>query len=186
VIRPRAALCAALIPFASVALSAVASTAHAVPQTAAAPPAAAVAATPAALPTGAAPATVPAAAYGSDSWARERLASAGIGVWSSGGCTSRNNPSCTSFEGIRPATIEWVLILAEASGCDLLVTGGTEVGHAAGSTSHANGYRVDLNASACLAGHIQRNFTPVGNGIWRAASGNQYLNEGHHWDVTFF
>ena len=62
----------------------------------------------------------------------------------------------------------------------------TSMVFAAGSTSHANGYRVDLNASACLAGHIQRNFTPVGNGIWRAASGNQYLNEGHHWDVTFF
>ncbi len=39
---------------------------------------------------------------------------------SSGGCSDRDNSTCTSFDGLRRA--------------------GVEVGHAAGTYSHANGY----------------------------------------------
>ncbi|WP_248581427.1 hypothetical protein [Nocardioides sp. InS609-2] len=39
---------------------------------------------------------------------------------SSGGCSDRDNSTCTSFDGLRRA--------------------GAEVGHAAGTYSHANGY----------------------------------------------
>lgn len=121
----------------------------------------------------------------SDSWARQRLAEAGIDVWSSGDCSDRDDPECTSLEGIRSQTIEWTLVLARASGCDLLVTGGTETGHARGTKSHANGYRIDLNASGCLSAYVRRNFTRIGPGLWESPAGNQYLNEGNHWDVTF-
>lgn len=168
----RATLCASLLS---------AAVAVGIPGTATAVPAAAPAAVPSAAPAAALPAT-----YVGDAWARGRLAAAGIDVWSSGGCTDRYRSSCTSLEGMRARTVEWILVLKAATGCDLLVTGGTEVGHAQGSYSHWNGYRVDFNASRCLSAHVRRHFTQVAPGVWQAASGNRYMDEGSHWDVTFF
>ena len=62
--------------------------------------------------------------------------SAGITWSSSGGCTDRNNPTCTSFDQLNLATVQGAQTLKSASGCALNITGGTETGHAGGTYSH--------------------------------------------------
>jgi hypothetical protein len=123
--------------------------------------------------------------------AEAQLRAAGITWSSSGGCTDRNNPTCTSFEGIRQATIDGAITLKRASGCALNITGGTEVGHASGTYSHYNGYKLDFSRTTCLTGWIHGTYTYIGlrgDGapMYRAASGNIYADEGSHWDVTYY
>jgi hypothetical protein len=123
--------------------------------------------------------------------AESRFRSAGIGWTSSGGCTTRSNPTCTSFEGIRQATIDGGITLKRASGCALTITGGTEVGHASGTYSHYNGYKLDFSRTSCLTSWIHGTYTYIGlrgDGapMYRAASGNIYADEGNHWDVTYY
>jgi hypothetical protein len=123
--------------------------------------------------------------------AASQLRAAGIGWTSSGGCTTRSNSTCTSFEGIRQPTIDGAITLKRASGCALTITGGTEVGHASGTYSHYNGYKLDFSRTTCLTGWIHGTYTYIGlrsDGapMYRAASGNIYADEGSHWDVTFY
>ncbi|MFD9733967.1 hypothetical protein [Umezawaea sp. NPDC059074] len=115
-----------------------------------------------------------------------RLATAGVTWWSSGGCTDRANPSCTSFEQVNLASIQGVITLKQATGCAINVTGGTEVGHAESEFSHWNGYKLDFSLSTCLNNHITTAFTPIGGDKWQAASGNVYFREGDHWDVVYY
>lgn len=58
---------------------------------------------------------------------------------SSSGCSDRNNSTCTSFEQINQSTVDGVITLDRASGCNVLITGGTEAGHAPGTYSHWGG-----------------------------------------------
>jgi hypothetical protein len=123
--------------------------------------------------------------------AESQFRAAGITWTSSGGCTTRSNPTCTSFEGIRQATIDGAITLKRASGCSLLITGGTEVGHASGTYSHYNGYKLDFSRTTCLTGWIHGTYSYIGlrgDGapMYRAASGNIYADEGNHWDVTYY
>lgn len=76
--------------------------------------------------------------------AESAFRSAGITWTSSGGCTSPSNPTCTSFSGLRQASVDGARTLKSASGCALTITGGTETGHAGGTYSHANGYKLDF------------------------------------------
>ncbi|HMM94812.1 hypothetical protein [Phycicoccus sp.] len=123
--------------------------------------------------------------------AESQFRAAGVTWSSSGGCTSRSNPTCTSFDGLRQATVDGGVTLRRASGCALNITGGTEVGHASGTYSHANGYKLDFSRTSCLTGWIHGTYTYIGlrgDGApqYRAASGNVYADEGNHWDVTFY
>ena len=123
--------------------------------------------------------------------AEAHFRAAGVSWTSSGGCTTRSNPTCTSFEGIRQATIDGGITLKRASGCALTITGGTEVGHASGTYSHYNGYKVDISHNSCIDGYVKNSFTYIGlrgDGYpqWKAASGNLYCDEGNHWDITYF
>lgn len=140
-------------------------------------------------------ATEPAAAVAQDdrglfaklshSEAAGRLAAAGIGISSSGGCSDRNNPTCTSLDQVNDATIAGAITLKNASGCSLTVTGGTETGHADGTYSHWNGYKLDFSMTSCLTNYVTGTFTPIGGSKWQSGSGNIYFNESNHWDVTF-
>jgi hypothetical protein len=126
----------------------------------------------------------------SQSSAASQLSSAGIGWTSSGGCTTRSNPHCTSFDQINQATVSGVITLHRASGCGITITGGTEVGHASGTYSHYNGYKVDISKSTCLNNYIH-NFSYIGlrgDGFpqWQSGSGNVYCDEGSHWDITYY
>jgi hypothetical protein len=123
--------------------------------------------------------------------AEAQFSAAGIGWTSSGGCTNPDIPTCTSFEGIRQATIDGGITLKNASGCGLTITGGTETGHAGGTYSHANGYKLDFSRTSCLTSWVHSTYTYIGvrsDGapMYEAASGNIYADEGNHWDVTYY
>ncbi len=123
--------------------------------------------------------------------AANQFRNAGVTWSSSGGCTTRSNPHCTSFEGIRQSTITGVITLKHASGCAINITGGTEVGHASGTYSHYNGYKVDISKYTCIGNYIKSAFTRIANrgdgyAQWQAASGNIYCDEGSHWDITYY
>ncbi|EST28849.1 MULTISPECIES: hypothetical protein [Streptomyces] len=122
----------------------------------------------------------------SHSTAAAQLRNAGIGISSSGGCSDRNNPTCTSLEQVNSATIQGAITLKNASGCGLTVTGGTETGHASGTYSHWNGYKLDFSMTSCLTNYVTRNFTSIGGSKWQSGAGNIYYNEVNHWDVTFY
>lgn len=125
------------------------------------------------------------------SQAASMFSAAGITWSSSGSCSNRNSSSCTSFDGLRRASADGAVALKRAVGsCPLAITGGTETGHAAGTYSHGNGYKLDFAMSGCLTGYITGTFTHTGTrgdgaALYTAPSGNLYANEGSHWDVTF-
>ncbi|MEU6966439.1 peptidoglycan-binding protein [Kitasatospora aureofaciens] len=127
----------------------------------------------------------------SQSQAASMLSSAGITWSSSGNCSDRNSSSCTSFDGIRRATVDGAINLKHAVGsCPLNITGGTETGHASGTYSHGTGYKMDFAMMSCLTNYIHGTFSHSGTrgdgaDLWTAPSGNIYANEGSHWDVTF-
>ena len=94
-----------------------------------------------------------------------------------------------SAEALR--TVDTIITLKHASGCAINITGGTEVGHASGTYSHYNGYKVDISHNSCIDGYIKNDFTYIGyrgDGYpqWKAASGNLYCDEGNHWDITVY
>ena len=115
----------------------------------------------------------------------------GITWSSSGGCSDRNNPTCTSFEQLNLATAQGAQTLKRATGCALNITGGTETGHASGTYSHWNGYKLDYGKSTCVTNYIKNSFTYIGlrgDGApqYRSGSGNIYADEGNHWDVLYY
>ncbi|KAF5376307.1 hypothetical protein D9615_008495 [Tricholomella constricta] len=124
--------------------------------------------------------------------AEARLKPNGITASSTGGCTTKSNPKCTSYSGILSGTVDGVITLKKAAGVSsLIITGGTETGHAGGTYSHGNGYKVDVRHSATLDKYIKSTFTKIanrGDGYpqWKAASGNIYCDEGSHWDITYY
>lgn len=122
----------------------------------------------------------------SHSNAKSRLASSNIDISSSGGCSDRNTPTCTSLDQVNLASVQGAKTLKSASGCGMTVTGGTEVGHASGTYSHYNGYKLDFSMNSCLTNYITGTFKSIGGNKWEAGSGNIYFNESNHWDVTFY
>jgi lysozyme family protein len=129
----------------------------------------------------------------SDASARARLSAAGIGVVSSGNCSNRNVSTCTSLDGIRASSIRGILAFKSASGCSFSVTGGTEVGHAGGTYSHGNGYKLDISRTSCVTNYIGSNFSNIGargDGApqFRDARGDVYADEyfASHWDILFY
>ncbi|MWA15992.1 hypothetical protein E5671_43600 [Streptomyces sp. BA2] len=123
--------------------------------------------------------------------ATNRFRAAGIKWTSSGGCSDRQRPNCTSFEQLNLNTARGAVTLDSASGCALTITGGTEVGHASGTYSHWNGYKLDFSPTTCVSNYITRNFTRIadrGDGAkqYKSGSGNIYARESNHWDVTYY
>jgi len=120
--------------------------------------------------------------------AAAKLSAAGIDVHSSGNCATQSNPSCTSLQGIHQEAIDCnngVIVLKRVSGCAVQVTGGTEVGHAAGTYSHGNGWKLDVHMTSCLTNYIHNNMHQTDSTHWQAAGGNIYYDEGDHWDITY-
>jgi hypothetical protein len=123
--------------------------------------------------------------------AAARVKAVGIRIVSSGNCSNRYNSTCTSLEQINSATVNGIITLKNASGCATTITGGTEVGHASGTYSHWNGYKVDISPTSCIEGYIYRNFSYIGKRgdgapLYKSAAGNIYADEGNHWDITYF
>ncbi|MEU3027567.1 hypothetical protein ACPCBC_20250 [Streptomyces incarnatus] len=127
----------------------------------------------------------------SNATATQMFRDAGITWSSSGGCSDRNNSTCTSFDQLNLATAQGAVTLKHSSGCALNITGGTETGHASGTYSHWNGYKLDYGKNTCITNYIKNNFTYSGlrgDGypMWTAASGNVYADEGTHWDALYY
>src|SRR4051812_37277327 len=125
------------------------------------------------------------------SQAAGQLSADGITHSSSGNCTTRSNSTCTSYEQINSSTVQGAITLRNASGCAINITGGTEVGHASGTYSHYNGYKIDITKYTCIGNYITSRFSYIGyrgDGYpqWRAPSGNLYCDEGSHWDITYY
>ena len=119
-----------------------------------------------------------------------RLNENGITIQSSGNCRDRNNGTCTSVEGIRQETEDGLVAFRNAVGVNLVMTGGTEVGHTAGEFSHANGYKVDISLNPTVNSYIEDNFEHTGQRsdgaeLYRDPNGNVFAREGNHWDITF-
>ncbi|MDT0550125.1 MULTISPECIES: hypothetical protein [Streptomyces] len=127
----------------------------------------------------------------SHSQATSMFRSSGITWSSSGGCSDRNNATCTSFEQLNLPTAQGAQTLKSASGCALNITGGTETGHASGTYSHWNGYKLDYALNSCVTNYITGNFAYIGlrsDGAkqYKSNSGNIYALEGNHWDVIYY
>lgn len=121
--------------------------------------------------------------------AAEKLRAAGISISSSGNCSDKNNNRCTSLDGMKLNTIDQAIAIKQACGCSVVVTGGTETGHAAGATSHSAGYKIDLGVNTQLDAYI-RSLTPSGSrgsdSRYKDRCGNEYVRETspNHWDIT--
>jgi peptidoglycan hydrolase-like protein with peptidoglycan-binding domain len=127
----------------------------------------------------------------SQSEAHRLLSNAGIAVSSSGNCSDRNNSHCTSLEQIRRSTVNGIIAFKQASGCTITITGGTETGHASGTYSHWNGYKVDIAHTSCVTSYIHGHFSYKGlrgDGapMYDDARGNRYADEGSHWDIIYY
>ena len=123
--------------------------------------------------------------------ATNRLSSAGISWSSSGGCSDRNNPTCTSFDQVNLDSIRGIITLKSASGCAINITGGTETGHAGGTYSHWNGYKLDISPAACVSNYITGSFAFIGYrgdgaAMYESGSGNIYARESNHWDILYY
>ncbi len=113
----------------------------------------------------------------------------GIGWRSTGNCSDRTKHTCTSFEGLRWGTVKGLLDFAAESGCEITVTGGTERGHAGGTYSHANGYKLDIAPTPCVDRAIARYPSEGRRGdgaaLYRAPDGTLFARESDHWDILF-
>lgn len=118
----------------------------------------------------------------SDAQVRTVFRNHGLTWWSSGNCSDRSRSNCTSFDQMRASTVTETITLQQKSGCSILVTGGTEVGHAAGTYSHYNGYKIDYQMSSCITSWVLRNGRSIGGSKWTVGS-TVYYNERNHWDI---
>ncbi|MEK9175015.1 MAG: pilin [Patescibacteria group bacterium] len=133
--------------------------------------------------------------------AKALLDSAGVSISSTGNCSDKTQSTCTSLDGIQTAVINEVIKLKGDCGCSLIVTGGTETGHAAGTYSHSTGYKIDIARSGNLDRFISTShaflFTaPRGSGCHN--DGPNYVRDlnrnisyvletcpgAEHWDIT--
>ena len=128
-------------------------------------------------------------ATASDSTNRRYFTDNGILVVSNGNCADRTQTNCTSLDGLQPNAVSGALQMQESCGGCLVVTGGTEAGHAGGLYSHASGYKLDFQINDRLNNYIQGWGTPVDRG-----DGPTYTNGNisctresspPHWDCTY-
>ncbi len=128
----------------------------------------------------------------SQSSAAYQLSGNGITWSSSGNCTNRYNSTCTSFEQINSGTVDGIISFRKATGCAINITGGTETGHASGTYSHWNGYKVDINPRTCVDNYIYAHYNFIGyrsgDGApqYQSPGGNIYARESTHWDILYY
>ncbi|MFF0770321.1 hypothetical protein ACFYUK_15645 [Nonomuraea wenchangensis] len=131
-------------------------------------------------------AAIPLSHATADGW----LKVAGLRTKSTGNCTSKHHRHCTSLDRVRTGTVARIIQLKQESHCPILVTGGTEDGHAPGRYSHGNGYKLDIGHNSCIDQYITKNHQRSGvrgDGarLYRSASGTTFADESDHWDILF-
>lgn len=101
------------------------------------------------------------------------------------------NPPATQVAGLTDETIKDLISFQSDYGSELVITGGSEGGHASGTASHGNGQKVDLRLSDTLNSYIESNFTPFDSSrtdvsaSYTDGKGNYYYLENDHWDVCY-
>ncbi|QRV96281.1 hypothetical protein RhiJN_24299 [Ceratobasidium sp. AG-Ba] len=116
--------------------------------------------------------------------AQSELEAAEIYSWSSGGCTDRNNPRCTSYDRIRCSTVQGLLKFRKDSGCAILINAGTEAGHSPGMYSHANGYKVQFRKNPCISNFISKKYKQIDSTHWKSGK-NIYYAANNYWEVEY-
>lgn len=127
------------------------------------------------------------------------LTGTGFTFSSSGNCSDQKNKTCTSVDRMHSDTVVGLIDLKNAcAGCStLVISGGTEVGHADGDLSHESGFKADISNSKGNASQLgtflekkilaQTGKSPQQNGFYNITIGNNlYIihPEGDHWDIT--
>ncbi|KAG8779925.1 hypothetical protein FRC12_023698 [Ceratobasidium sp. 428] len=118
--------------------------------------------------------------------AQAKLEAAGIYMTSTGNCTDWWIVKCTSYEGILSGTVDNVIALHNASGCSILITGATEVGHPNVYYGHFNGYAVNMQKNQCLYDYVNKYFNKISNNSWKSVAGNLYILGTYAWDITYY
>jgi hypothetical protein len=114
------------------------------------------------------------------------------GITTGGKCHDRSKSDCTSFEQINQGTVDGLIAFKKNSKGEIHITGGTETGHADGTKSHGNGYKVDLRPNPTIDDYIKNTYTDSGlragdsAQMYTDTAGNiVFAREGDHWDITF-
>lgn len=121
---------------------------------------------------------------------RNSLAAAGIAI-NSPLCTGGQTSGCTNVGGLRDETVSDLIAFSQAcDDCEVVVTGGSEGGHASGTYSHNNGYKVDIRLTPSVESHITDSYTRIGTRsdgatIYYDDNGNYYYRESDHWDICY-
>lgn len=123
---------------------------------------------------------------------RQQLAQAGVSINHDPCPAGSDGQGCTNVAGMQAATVSQIINIANScgNGCSVIVTGGTEPGHASGTYSHGNGYKVDLSQSNSVLNSFLQTLPLTGQrggdsgGPIRSTCGNQYVQESNHWDIT--
>ena len=122
---------------------------------------------------------------------RAQLAAAGVAINHDPCPAGSDGSGCTNVGGMQTATVNQIIIISNSCGGGITVTGGTEPGHAPGTYSHGNGYKVDLRLTDTLDACLQSMTsigTRIGDGPGPAYADscgeNQYVKESDHWDIT--
>lgn len=117
----------------------------------------------------------------SDADTRARLAAAGVTI-------ARGFPAASSLANTRTDTINQIINIKQACGCNVQVNATTGGSHSSGTYSHAGGYKVDLQPNQALDSFL-RSLTSAGTRsdkatLYTDSCGNQYAREATHWDIT--
>ena len=105
-----------------------------------------------------------------------------VGI-NNGPCVGGQTKGCTNVAGLPMSAINVVKNLASASGQNVVITGGTEGGHA---THKPSAPIFDLRRSAAIDKYIQQNSTQSAVSFWPCRyllNGFWWTNEGDHWHV---
>jgi len=120
--------------------------------------------------------------------ALSRLQPYGIPVRSSGGCSDRYQRTCTSLDQVRSTTIDGIIAFKNECGCSVTITGGTETGHASGTYSHWEGYKLDIalgSPDATIMSYSSCGTRSDGAACYQDSRGYKYYRESSHWDILF-
>lgn len=110
---------------------------------------------------------------------------------SNGNCSDRMRSVCTSFQGIRWGSLTGLADFQRRSRCPIMVSGGTETGHAKQPYSHWHGFKMDIMPTPCVDEFIEHHFRYAGirkdgSPMYVGPFGYTYADENStHWDIVF-
>jgi hypothetical protein len=126
-----------------------------------------------------------------DSYVRSMFGNNGISVNKGYAAGSSSN---TNLNGLEEVAIQGLITMRSQSGANsITVTGGTEPGHAGGTYSHGNGYKIDVRpGNAAFDSYITNTFTNTGGNSLGSTYSRNYgtytvnvIRESDHWDLQF-